>query len=134
MKAGKTGYEAEETVYRLLVRNLRGREIHWTRKELRANAPFDFEIFQNGRAILLLEVKGLSETRKHYWTQYKRPAIKRKIARMRELGNPRAITVVVRQSSKSPKIRWTDGFPSQPFEKFRSNLEKLLGEIDAIHP
>jgi len=130
-KNDRLGLKAETIVYDILKKHLSmDFDICWTRRERRNNEPFDFEIYNEEKALLLIEVKGFSGKRKWYWTQFKRPAIKRKIARMRQLDNPRAITVVVGIAGDYVEIRWDDNFPSQPFGKFDEDLEFLLGEIN----
>jgi hypothetical protein len=136
-KHDETGLKAETLIYELLKENLLDFDICWTRRERRNNEPFDFEIFGRKTAVLLIEVKAFSNGRKWYWTQFKRPAIKRKKARMKQLNNPLALTVVVRLYKTTAQIRWDIDFPSQPFEDFyaKPSFKQLLEDIsyDSLH-
>jgi len=128
-KHNELGLKAETLIYEILKENLPNHDICWTRREKRNNEPFDFEIFGRKKAVLLIEVKAFSNGRKWYWTQFKRPAIKRKKARMRQLDNPKAITVVVRYDKITAQIRWAEGFSSMPFSDFSENFERVLEGI-----
>jgi len=129
------GLMAEVAVEKLLRKKFPKLNICWTRRERRNNAPFDFELYDRVHCVGLIEVKGFGIGRKWYWTQYKRPQIKRKLRRAKELKDwhkempPMATIVVKIHDEERIGMRWEFGFPSQPFTDFNESFTKLWQEI-----
>jgi hypothetical protein len=119
-RAGKLG---EKLVNDMLTSTLAYHEIVWTRTRGPTNQAFDFEIYLCGRCVCLLEVKAFAPGRKWNWTQFKRPAIRRKVKRAETLHCQRVCTVVVKLDTG--EMRYAEGFPSQPFDSFQP-IEGLI--------
>lgn len=101
------------------------------RRDGRNNSAFDFELYDLDKCVGLLEVKGFGAFRTVEWTQYKRPAIRRKKRRAEKLGNPPMATIVVRffEKTPNPEIRWSEGFPSIPYARFNPMFKELWESI-----
>lgn len=127
------GLKAESAVDKLLRAKFPSLNIRWTRNEGRKNEPFDFEISDGEKTVGAIEVKAFGASRKVEWTQYKRPAIRRKKRRAERLGSPVTATIVVRYFEKTPKpeLRWREGFPSIPYERFNPFFRELWEAIEA---
>lgn len=92
-------------------RNLRA---IWTRPVSKTH-PFDFIVTDaNANPKVLIEVKTFAHGRKHYWLQYKRPAIRRK-RKWQEKHAPNApiMTICVCLDSKNRPL-WYGGIRGLP--------------------
>jgi hypothetical protein len=116
--------EALRTLGQLLPKRI---QILWTRLE-RPNHPFDLLLLDNGQIAGCIEVKTMARVRKWYWTQFKRPAIRRKLAYARRVDCQKIWTIVVRLDKK-PDIRCLTGLPSTYFEAFDPDLSQIAKNL-----
>jgi hypothetical protein len=103
-------------------------QICWTRLA-KPNCPFDLILWTNGQTLACIEVKTLAQNRKHYWTQYKRPAIRRKMKYASDAGCGLVFTVAVRLDKPENDIRFIAGLPSIPVDRFEPDLKLLVQQF-----
>jgi len=103
-------------------------QICWTRLS-KPNHPFDIILWKSGQTIACIEIKTLDTERKWYWTQFKRPAIKRKMEFAGEAGCGSVYTIAVKMGILADEVCWIAGLPSIPIARFESDLKKLVSQI-----